>query len=265
MARHAFFWFTTITILCSDTYAKDPRLTVCTYNINWGNPHPAKTIALLKTINADFVALQETNAESKAFLIKHLKKSYPHMVFTKYSHLGAGGYGFLSKYKIEGATCEKPKRGLFGSYRCKVVVGGTTISILSTHLTPALPRHGADAMELANVLFKAETARTKEIRHLVTKKPETPTIILGDFNSSSCQFAARHLQGLAYTDSFAAVTKEPDKQPSWGWAYKGVKLQYRIDYVFHSSHFKTLKSAIHAKGPSDHYPVVSTLKVLPAK
>jgi len=246
--------------------ADEKTLTVATYNVNWGNPEPSKTVSVIRALRADVVALQETNRASQRWLTKHLKKTFPHAAFTKNDRGGAGGFGFVSKHELADVRFTPPTAGWFGSYSCRVRVNDATVRIVSVHLMPVLPKPGATVMGVLSMLTATEGTRKKEISALVgAHPPAEPTIVLGDFNSVSTQGAPTHMRTLGFLDSYAQAHKVPDTDPTWRWVYRGVPLAFRIDYVFHSPHFETTRCRIVREGPSDHYPVVGTLRFVSGK
>ena len=242
-------------------YAGDDAITVCTYNINWGNPDLAETVALIETIAPDFIALQETNPASQKFLTRKLKKRLPYTSFVA-GNRGADGFGFMSKYRLHDIRYIRPKFGYFGTYRCRIKPNGKSIDIISLHLMPVLPNKGASKLDILKLVVKAEMIRKKEIESILKdEKFQSPIIVLGDFNSNSVQSAPAYLRKKNLVDSFASTNQNPETKITWQWKYRDINLRDRIDFVFHSKHLATVKCAILAKGPSDHYPVVSRLKL----
>ena len=61
-------------------------------------------------------------------------------------------------------------------------------------------------------------------------------------------------------DSYASVTENADTHSTWQWPTRPIPLRLRIDYVFHSKHFRTVDSAIIRREGSDHSLVVATLE-----
>ncbi len=111
-------------------------------------------------------------------------------------------------------------------------------------------------------LSEAEQTREKEIRQIhqaLTK--DMPTIVVGDFNSSSLLATPRFMVDNGFTDSFAEVTKNPDRHPTWHWNLNGLNLTFRLDYIFHDKGFSTLQSRVVSTDASDHNLVISRLAV----
>ena len=109
---------------------------------------------------------------------------------------------------------------------------------------------------------------------------ESPTIILGDFNALSRAKAIGKLKGLGLTDSFAFLHADADRHPTWDWQsmlklesgkYRRgnlgvinsgdrIDVGLRIDYIFHTDHFRTVESKVIRRSGSDHFLVVSQLQ-----
>jgi endonuclease/exonuclease/phosphatase (EEP) superfamily protein YafD len=240
-----------------------PAFTVAAYNINYGNADLKAVAKLVGELDADLVCIVESNAESERHLRRALAKAYPHMTFIR--RPAAGGFGFLSRKPLTGVRYHKPKAGWFGFYECTVKFGEQSVQVVGVHLQPVVPTNGEGVGGLAKLLVASEKVRAEQGRHLLEiLSTDRPVVALGDYNCQTFMAACRSLADKGYIDSFAAVNEEPDKQISWHWKYKGIEYRFRIDHIFHSPHWRTLSSRIEPQGPSDHYPIVSRLELLPA-
>ena len=238
------------------------KLRLASYNINFGNVNLRETAMLIRSLKADFVALQETNPRSKKFLMKALKQDYPYMKFVHDKRKPAGGFAFLSNLPFAGLKYHKRKHGLFGAFSCRLNFKDEEIDILSVHLTPLIPKRNMNIAEAMTSFRKTQKLHLKEMKTLVQLKALQPKVVLGDFNSLSSQLAGKYLKSLTFKDSFLENHDALDKSITWRWNYNGIKLRYRIDHIFTSEHFKSIECKIYRKGPSDHYPIVSDLKLL---
>jgi endonuclease/exonuclease/phosphatase family metal-dependent hydrolase len=240
---------------------------VATYNINWGNPDLSKTADLIRDMDADLVALQETNRVSEKFLVERLGSLYPHTSFHKGNMHGADGFAFLSKQPLSNVTFLEPEHGLFGTLICEVTLAGCNVRIISLHLEPILPPRDSTARDIFKLSMKGEEVRKKQyssIQKYLTD--DLPTIVLGDFNSMSSQSVPTLLKEAGFVDSYAAVTKDPDKSFTWQWNYRDMNLQFRIDFIFHPKDLRTVKSdVLNEVAVSDHFPVVSVLEWIEGK
>jgi endonuclease/exonuclease/phosphatase family metal-dependent hydrolase len=81
-----------------------------------------------------------------------------------------------------------------------------------------------------------------------------PVIVCGDFNDTPVSYSYKQLLGDKY-DSFCEVGS------GLGKTYRGNLPSYRIDYVFHDENFSAISYSTPKVLLSDHFPVITTLKV----
>ena len=242
-----------------------PRFTIATYNINWGNPNLENVAKSIHDSKATIVCLQETNQRSEAFLKRRFVGEYPHMRFVGHQNrFLAERFGYLSKLPLKKLSFAPPVHGLFGTCFATVTKGDRDIRIANVHLSPFVVRRGSSMSQALAAISKTETTHKKEIAEILKNiDPTKPTLVVGDFNSLSTFIAPLDVSKRGLIDSFASVTERPDSQPTWRWALRTGHIQFRIDYIFHSSHFTTLISRIIRSRGSDHYLVVSQLQMDP--
>jgi endonuclease/exonuclease/phosphatase family metal-dependent hydrolase len=241
--------------------AEAPRtFTIATFNILYLNPDLPKTLAAIQEAKADFLALQETNAESERFLRARLGGDYPHMAFRGGQR--SDGFGFMSKSPLRNLDFLEPLPGWRGAWFVEVELGGAPVRIASVHLaTPQIRR--ADSLPgLVMVFQDVEALHAKEIRRIHERLSNaSPAVVLGDFNSFSFFVAPRFLAERGFTDSFAAVHTEPDQHGTWRDRRKqGPELPARIDFLFHTKELRTTASRLLRNDASDHSLLVSTLE-----
>jgi endonuclease/exonuclease/phosphatase (EEP) superfamily protein YafD len=87
-----------------------------------------------------------------------------------------------------------------------------------------------------------------------------PTIVVGDFNSTSEFNAPRRLKELGFVDAYASVHDDADEHATWHWPTRLVTISLRIDYIFHTPHFVTSEARIIRRKGSDHSLVVAELR-----
>ncbi len=231
---------------------------VATYNINWGNPDLPKVVETIREADADLICLQETNRRSERYLRRALGRDYRYRFFHRSS--AAGGFAFLSKAPLHHVRYFPPEHGWFGTLVARTRLGGRDVQIANVHLHPVIPRRRDGLGGLVKLFLRTEKTRAKEIRKVYADlSTEIPTLVVGDLNSTPNLSAPHFLRGKGFADSFAAVTESPDRYVTWSWWYRGVKWQGRIDYIFHSAHFRTISSRILVSDASDHRLLVSTL------
>jgi endonuclease/exonuclease/phosphatase family metal-dependent hydrolase len=237
-------------------------LKIATYNINWGNPDLTAVVSTIRQSDADVVCLQETTKQSESHIRRTLRKDYSHIHFHGHrGRFGAERFGFLSRHRMRGLSFLPPKHGLFGAYVGRLQLGGQTIQIVNVHLQPiVLPSAG---MRSAYSAFTAmEDIHRKEITHIYENvRLDVPTLIVGDFNSTSSFRATRFLTRNGFVDSFAQIHADADAHPTWHWPLKHGEWALRIDYIFHSRHFTTTESTVMPSEGSDHYLVSASLSL----
>ena len=240
---------------------------IATYNINFDNQNLDKVIKAIDESKADIVCLQETTVISEQYLQKIFKTKYPYMKFQGYKGLYyAERFGFLSKYPLEKVAYLDPKFGLFGTYIAKVRLKGVLIQVVNVHLDPINVFKDRTFFGLLKAFTKANKAHLDETKRILEKlDKQIPTIIAGDFNGKSESSAANHLKEKGFSDSFAEVNKNPDKNPTWEWQLRTGKITARLDFIFHDTNFKTRKSMIIRNNSSDHFLVYSVLTLMKQK
>jgi endonuclease/exonuclease/phosphatase family metal-dependent hydrolase len=237
----------------------DKPVVLATYNINWGNPNLELVAKTIRDSNADLIALQETNAKSEEFLKKELAKVYPQSFF--HQGPGASGFGFLSKVPLTNPKYLEPQHGRFGTYFVDAKLAGRSVQFASIHLEPAIPEDGdgfAEMLKLAQRMEKIHGDEIKRIHENLAK--DKPVVLMGDFNSISSLSAPRFLKEKGFIDSFASVTENADKHPTWHWKYNGIDWQFRLDHIYHSAALKTEESRIIRAEASDHSMLVSKVR-----
>jgi endonuclease/exonuclease/phosphatase (EEP) superfamily protein YafD len=252
-----------VVVLLLPTSAVGQSLRVATFNVNFGNRLGDQVLDAIAESKADIVCLQETTPQSEAFLRKHLAATYPefHCVGHK-GHYYAERFAFASRVKPQDIIFAPPEHGLFGSYSATFPCGEQAVRVINVHLSPfGIPR-GSTFVEGMAAISGTESKHAREIAEILKKvDAEIPTIVAGDFNSLSTFHAPMALVEAGFIDSFASLHADPDKHHTWQWPTRPLPIKLRIDYVFHSNHFNTVDSAIIRRNGSDHFLVVSGLKL----
>lgn len=260
--RFATFCCLTVLVLGAGEVVVAQSIRVSTFNVNWGNRHGDQVLAAIAAADPDILCLQETTPQSERFLTHQLTERFPE--FHAAGHTGAYAaerLAFASQLPPRDLKFYPPRAGLFGFYAATFTIGDRNIRVLNLHLTPILLTRGSGLRDAMGALMATEEKHRQEIEAvLAAVDPDVPTIIVGDFNSLSSFEAPRRLVAAGFTDSFAAVNDQADTLPTWRWPTRPLPLALRIDYIFHSKHFRTVTSEIIQQGGSDHFPVVSELE-----
>lgn len=233
------------------------KLSVITLNIYAGNDKLSAVSDLIFKYNPDIVCLQETMDNSQKFLIKTLSKTYPYYA----AHLSkiANGPLTLSKYPIQNGKYHLSPVGINGYWIGELIVNNGVIQIANLHLHPTFIK-SKNPLKCLSEFRDAESIRLREIEDLYSHlKQNIPTIVVGDFNTTSKRSAAKYMKQKGFSDSFASVNKKPDKTPTIINKSIPIFSEFRIDYIFHTSHFTTIESKVIKEGNSDHFAVKSDL------
>ncbi len=236
-------------------------LTVMTYNVLGLHDFSAPVIETIRQENADVVLIQELNFGLAHALQAELSSEYSYQSLVPQRDVH--GMGVLSRYPLRSQEQKLPLDWIGVPQELFLDWNGHTISLVNFHMQSstinALGSYGRD-----------NDKRTLQAQALLDFAAEAgPFIAAGDANSSPLTPAYRLLsQGL----------KDAWRQAGFGLGHTfpgsdipgsmrphlaGLPLPQwlaRIDYIFHSGHFKTVQARTAAfDGVSDHRGVVAVL------
>jgi endonuclease/exonuclease/phosphatase family metal-dependent hydrolase len=186
-----------------------------------------------------------------------LGETYPHQSLHP---SGIPGKGILSRYpvhEIELLDLHPGRPDLQATINCPL----GEVTIIVAHPPP--PRFGR------NRIVQTALANEQIARIAAVATRGHPAILLTDFNRVGWQAGYRQLRGSGLIDAFGEVGQGPGFTLPTRWshlAYRGHPLGeiplpplLRVDYVWHTAHFRALESWIGDHGGSDHLPVLATL------
>lgn len=248
------------------------RLDVASDGENRWDLRKEKVASLMNYYEADFIGSQEVQHHQLQYLLKHLG-GYSHIGVARDDGKEEGEYSciFFKKDKFTvlkqstfwlsptpdsvsfgwGAACRRVcTYGLFRSNQ-----SGQRFWVLNTHFDHI-----------------SKEARLESAKLIIQKVQELnnaglPVILTGDFNSrpddEPSQYILRHMLNSR------AVSKLVYGGPDTWNAFKfSAKPDGCIDYIFVSDHkklrvmkFATLTDSYDMKYPSDHFPILATLKI----
>lgn len=230
------------------------RVTVVSYNINWGSPAPERVVAFLRETGADIVCLQETHPQWEALLTARLRPVYPHTKFVTAG--GAGGIAILAKHPLRGVRALEAEAGWFPALRAEVDTPSGTVQVLNVHLRPPLTERGSatpSAMYQAPKIHRAEMAG-----FLVGMDRDRPLLIAGDFNEEEGSGAVRQLIDDGFTDALSLFDR---KARTWEWpVVSGVAVRRRYDHILVNAPWRCVAARVGEVQASDHYPVVAVFE-----
>lgn len=231
---------------------KPARLSVLSYNVNFGIPGEPSTVDMIRRADADIVLLQETNPAWARALRDELSDMYSHMDFRHCCR--AGGLAVLSRYAVDAREYIPAPSGWFPAWRLMAHTPIGDIQLLDVHLRPPVSDSGSWIVGQ----FTTAGVRLSEIEEYVKHlEPDVPTIIAGDFNESKDGRAVEYLAERGYRSVIAEFA--PD-QPTWRWQTKVGPLRAQLDHIMYSRQLRPLEAKVLQGGQSDHLPVYSVLE-----
>lgn len=230
------------------------EIRVGSYNVFTGAHDVSKTVNVIRSMDADVVALQELSPQGARLLDRALKRDYPYRHFTE-------GVAIVSRFPLRNPRYQHSQRGINGFLFTEVESPGGRFQLASLHLDPLHLWTTWDKWSLLQQLLwgqgEIHRAEVKQISDAL--KPGIPTILAGDFNSAS-HAAIEQLRRQGFIDSFAEVTPHPDRIPTLHFKLLGIPTGRRIDYILHDASLRTIASQALPGWPSDHDSVVSRLQ-----
>ncbi|OYP31126.1 endonuclease/exonuclease/phosphatase family protein [Rhodopirellula sp. MGV] len=257
----AYFWLAFAFTFAPNTSADSIR--IATYNLNWANRRGDQVLDAIRVTSPDVICFQETTPQSETFLQKQLGDRYPH--FHSVGHNGqypAERFSFASRFELSDLAFTPPTADFFGFYSATVELPEDRIRLINVHLSPFVIHRDVSLVDAMASVSATERNHAIEVTAIAKAIPkDLPTVIAGDFNSLSTFCAPKRLRELGLTDAFASINEDADTHPTWSWPTRPVPLALRIDYIFHTPHFRTTHSSIEKRDGSDHSLVVATLEI----
>jgi len=236
---------------------------------------------LIKENMPDIICFQEYSSQARGrgdftdYLLDNL--GYKAGYFEKIRdlrHEGFSGMAIFSKYPIiqKRFIPFKSTRTTNALIFADILLGSDTVRVINVHLqtnrlgsaeyetvvgitdnTPETRRGLLKVMTKLRDAAKERTVQTYVVEEQILRSPY-PVILCGDFNDLPSSFAYRKVRG-DLQDGFIK------KGNGIGNTYAGVFPSFRIDHVFASTDFEFLSHRILKEKHSDHYPIVSTLRL----
>jgi endonuclease/exonuclease/phosphatase (EEP) superfamily protein YafD len=233
--------------------ALSSELRIGTYNVFIGTRDLARTVAVIRQMNADVVALQEVAPRSAVILGSEFSRDYPHRYFS-------AGLGLMSRFPLRRPRFQRSRRGINGFLLAEIDHRWGHLQIANLHLDPLRIWTIQEKLTLPFQLGRQGNIHRDELAQAFENlRGDVPTILLGDFNRAN-DAAINRLREIGFVDSFAAVTPRPDRIPTLHYSMLGFRSGRRIDFIFHDGTFHTVSSQVLSGQPSDHDAVVSVLR-----
>jgi vancomycin resistance protein VanJ len=212
---------------------------------------------VLRASGADIIGVQELADAQAVAIADLLSDDYP---FQALHPGGIPGKGIISRFPLRETELLDLHPGR-PDLQAVVTAPCGAVTVIVAHPPP--PRIGRNRM-LHSLLTNEQIAR---ITAVATRGH--PAVLLTDFNRVGWQAAYRQLRGAGLIDAFGAAGRGmgftlPTRVSHL--AYRGHPLGdlplpplLRVDYVWHTAHFRTLASWIGGNAGSDHLPVLAEL------
>ena len=260
----------------------EDAITLIDYNVGKFSMYPSQSrladrdacrdsvFAYLRTTDADIIYLQEFRAPQGADVREYLSRVMPGYEAEYFAHItGLGAYGnvILSRFPVKGRGKFDFDESANMAVYADLDIDGKVLRVYDCHFESyslSLPR-----------LVKAFTSREddkvheaeEKMRSSITRRPQqvetvledirnspVESIVTGDFNDTPMSYTYQQLK-KGKKDSFIEAGK------GLGGTYSGLWPFIRIDYVLYPEKCEALYHKVLRKKYSDHYPIVTRLKI----
>ncbi|MFQ3535582.1 MAG: endonuclease/exonuclease/phosphatase family protein [Aggregatilineales bacterium] len=241
--------------------SRSPRsLTALTYNLHKEDVHLDPILNVIRSANADVVALQELGSRAAECLDQVLANEYPYRSLQPYPAFPSAGQGLLSRFPLSDVMYWRHEgvHNALGHQRATLSAHGVQIALYNVH-----PVHPG----MVGKLFDARP-RQWEIDQIMGRlaAEKRSVLLLGDFNMTDQADAYRQIT-VRYYDVFRRVGAGMGYTfPAWrypqarelinGLALGWLPPLFRIDYAFASEGIQALQARVLPdSGGSDHLPL----------
>lgn len=270
------------------------KIKVLTYNTcGLGQVHLSKIkekipiLDVIRSCDADIVCLQEyaftlsKGGHTQEQIRQSLSDLYPYYDFMPNSGRTALGIAVFSKFPIKNMVrIDKSKKDYVASMFYELNVKGQRVVLLNNHLhsnlikqrdrilydemiehfeADSLQRIRTGMLRSLGSGLRARASEAHKIRDFIKERigdEDVPIVICGDMNDTPISYCYKTMRG--------------ELEDAWqnagfgsGTTYNQHHFWFRIDHIFHSSHFKTLDTKVLKQYEySDHYPLLTTLQLL---
>lgn len=237
-------------------------ITVGSYNVNYfSNSQYSNVPEIAKTMvdnGVDILAFQEfrptdlynlNEIKGEFYLTKHMS------VYNEDKEVI--GMALFSRYPIIRSTKINFEHTGNGAMWADILYKGDTIRVINNHLqtTGYYSSYRFGFKHLVKVMgenFLTRSVQAKTIRQLIDTTAY-PVIVMGDFNDTPNSFVYNTIKGDDLIDTFS------EKGSGTGGTFRRTMGLLRIDMIFHSPHFETIKFKVGSEKLSDHKPVIAVL------
>lgn len=249
--------------------------------------YPVPVMDLVRSCGADIVCLQEyyyslnPGGHTEKQLRGMVSDIYPYYYHLLNSGRNDMGITIFSKWPIiKPQKIDSNTKDYCWAFYCELDVHGRRIGLVNCHLQTTsvsqadrkLYRQQIEHFEKDSIFrmedglrslgpsFLKRAVQTGIINRFLADREgvdNMPLIICGDMNDTPISFTYHSMRG-DLADSWEDAGFGP------GISFRDAPFWFRIDHVFHSKHFHTLKARIRRDITySDHYPVIIDFQLLP--
>jgi endonuclease/exonuclease/phosphatase family metal-dependent hydrolase len=127
------------------------------------------------------------------------------------------------------------------------------MQVINVHLRPPV----SDSGSWVSGYFTTDNDRRLEMEKFYqAREPQTPILVLGDFNDGENSAVVRWLEGKGLINALPQFNRY---SPTWQWQTSVVTLKRRMDHILYSPQFDCAAARVNPAGASDHFPVEATL------
>ena len=251
---------------------------------NWiGSGTREQIFELINKENPDVLCLQEfytsknSSRYNENYILRRLNQyRYKHIEYRS-GNKGKRNFGLVtfSKYPIAERASHKFENSSNFSIQTDIKTPSGRIRIFNNHLESIKFSHQqlnfldslnfqdkkerndkikAISYKLKNA-FKYRAMQAENIGRHISNSPY-PVIVCGDFNDTPVSYVYRKMRG-DLNDAFVESGK------GFGGTYNGSLPSFRIDFLFYDDRFVSYDFKRLKVNLSDHYPVVTTLDIIP--
>ena len=209
-------------------------------NVRYNNAQFSKATDVIKAAKPDIALLQEITRTNED-LLEDLKPELPHQLYCH--QRGAGSVAILSRFPF-GSTSKRQCLWTLGFARAEIMLNGTAYDLASFHSRWPWPFSQS----------KQWQSLQPELEAL-----KNPLILAGDFNAAPWSAIVQN------TAQITGTKVAPDLLMTWGPPNAALRPIFGqllpIDHVMISPQLTFLSRQILADGGSDHYPILTRIKL----
>lgn len=232
------------------------KLTVMTFNLgNGGTETPPEDIMkVVVESGADLVGFQEVTAAQAAMMQSRLSSMYPYQIANEVGK-NVHGIALISRYPI------LEWEPFYGNPQAMPNLDAT-LDVQSQRLRVLVVHPPPPAWSL-NWRQMYQARAVGEVHLYAQMLGDQPVVLIGDLNATdqSEEYTTLMSSGLvdAYREVGFGFGPTFPSHEGYGYPFKRAIPLVRLDYVFHSRHFETLRAWVGPDVESDHLPVLAEL------